>query len=818
MEVVMADNMPTKLRTGRAVGAMLGAAYGDALGWPNERIGKSKAPKQPQGHLREFRRWTRRSGGRFFPHEEIIEAGEYSDDTQLILCLSRSLLHGDFWWDHFTQIELPFWTAYERGGGGATKRAAGAWIDGSMPWNIGRKPQAVKRYFDAGGNGVAMRVVPHIIRLIESSDFKPLSVNVMRDGITTHGHPRALLGALVYSYALWLSLKRDTKLAYGELIEDLINNVGVWSALPEKSELPDDWWNQADYTLKDYGKLWDVTQSEILDYLSICRNEICKGALSIDDDVLQKLQCFNRQVSGAGTVAAIAAVYLASRHAADPINGVIKAAFAIGSDTDTIASMTGGLLGCINGTDWLSSLRGGIQDAACIEKAALELLSDKYEKFADRKTIKQTVLKNWLEAAVKIPDAGAVTLLDGRRAIVKCASDQIGRSGKYRVQFRKFISDDGQSIYINKISKGDFTARSANNSQPNRINQNINLSESPEGEMLIYQTDDGRVRLDVRLENETIWLTQQMIAELFQTSVPNISMHIKNIYNERELFPEATVKDFLTVRQEGNRGVQRKLTYYNLDMIISVGYRVKSLIATRFRIWATQRLKEYLIKGFLMDDERLKNPPVKGSAIPDYFDEMLARIRDIRSSERRMYLRVKEIFAMAGDYDPSWSQTTKFFSVIQNKLYFAATGLTAAELIHTRANAHRPNMALTNWQKDEIRKTDVTIAKNYLTEDEIDQLNRIVVMWLDFAEDQAKRRKQVFMKDWEQKLDEFLRFNGRNVLTSAGRISKKDADFYAKNEYKQFAERRRERKESAGHKESIKQLEEAAKKLLKKDN
>ena len=812
----MADNIATMHRAGRAVGAMLGAAYGDALGWPNERIGKSNAPNQPQGRLQEFRRWTRRSGGRFFPHEEIIEAGEYSDDTQLILCLSRSLLHGNFWWDHFTQIELPFWTIYERGGGGATKRAAGAWIDGSTPWDINRKPQAVKRYFDAGGNGVAMRVLPHIIRLIESCDFKPIAVNVMRDGITTHGHPRALLGALVYSFALWLSLRRDTKLAYGELIEDLIKNVGVWSVLPEKSELPHNWWNQANHTLKNYEKLWDSTQSEILVYLSVCRNEIGKGALSIDDDVLKKLQCFNRQISGAGTVASIAAVYLASRYAADPINGVIKAAFAIGSDTDTIASMTGGLLGCINGTGWLSSVRGGIQDVAYIEKTALKLLSEKYERVVNLEAIKRTVLKNWLDGAVKILDEGSITLLDGRKAVVECAPDQIGQSGKYLVQFRKFISDDGQNIYINKISKGDFTSQLASNSKPNRINQNINLSDPTEGEMLIYQTENGQVQLEVRLENETVWLTQQMIADLFQTSVPNISMHIKNIYNEKELLPEATVKDFLTVRREGNRDVQRELTYYNLDMIISVGYRVKSFIATRFRIWATQRLKEYIVKGFLLDDERLKNPPVKDSAIPDYFDEMLARIRDIRSSERRLYLRVKEIFTLAGDYDPSWSETTKFFSIIQNKLHFAATGLTAAELIHKRANAHRPNMGLTNWQKDEIRKTDITIAKNYLMEDEIDKLNRIVVMWLDFAEDQAKRRKQVFMKDWEQKLDEFLRFNDRNVLTNAGRISKKDADFYAKNEYEQFVKYRRANKESAGYQESIRQLENVAKKLAPK--
>ena len=332
-------------------------------------------------------------------------------------------------------------------------------------------------------------------------------------------------------------------------------------------------------------------------------------------------------------------------------------------------------------------------------------------------------------------------------------------------------------------------------------------------EILVYQTKDGHVKLDVRLDNETVWLTQQMMADLFQTTIPNISMHIRNIYKEGELTSEATIKKFLTVRREGQRNVQRELDFYNLDMIISVGYRVKSHVATRFRIWATQRLKEYIIKGFIMDDERLKNPPVAGSAIPDYFDEMLERIRDIRASERRMYLRVKEIFAMAGDYDPSWPETNKFFSIIQNKLHFAATGMTAAELIKTRADHSQSNMGLTSWKAGEVRKTDVTIAKNYLKEEEIDGLNRIVVMWLDYAEDQSKRRKQVFMKDWERKLDEFLKFNDRKVLPDAGKVSKQEADDFAKDEYDRFAERRREYKESIGEKDSIKQLEDAAKQL-----
>jgi len=338
-------------------------------------------------------------------------------------------------------------------------------------------------------------------------------------------------------------------------------------------------------------------------------------------------------------------------------------------------------------------------------------------------------------------------------------------------------------------------------------------ADGSKGEILVYQSDDGQVKLDVRLQDETVWLTQPLMAELFQTTQQNISQHILNIFEEEELTPGATHKKFLSLRREGKRAVRRELDFYNLDMIISVGYRVKSRIATRFRIWATQRLREYIVKGFVMDDERLKNPPVEDSAVPDYFDEMLARIRDIRASERRMYLRVREIFSMAGDYDPSASETAKFFSVIQNKLHFSATGMTAAELIQSRADHLLPNMGLTSWKKDEVRKTDVTTAKNYLKEKEIDELNRIVVMWLDYAEDQARRRKQVFMTDWERKLDEFLLFNERKVLPDAGKVSKNAADEHARAEYERFAVRRRAYKESLGEADNIKQLEEAAREL-----
>lgn len=331
---------------------------------------------------------------------------------------------------------------------------------------------------------------------------------------------------------------------------------------------------------------------------------------------------------------------------------------------------------------------------------------------------------------------------------------------------------------------------------------------SQRGDFLLYQAEDGSIRLECRFEDETIWLSQAMLCELYQKSKATISEHLKNIFADAELQKEAVVRNFRTTAADGK---EYNVRHFNLDVILAVGYRVRSQRGTQFRRWATERLREYLLKGFTMDDERLKNPPVAGSSVPDYFDEMLSRIRDIRSSERRIYLRVRDIFAMAGDYDPSWPETTKFFKVIQNKLHFVATGLTAAEIIQRRVDHSLPNMGLTFWKDDEVRKTDVTIAKNYLNEQEIEELNRIVSMWLDFAEDQALRRKQIFMKEWEQKLDEFLLFNDRKVLPDAGSVTKIAADKRAQLEYERFAVRRREHKETLGETDSIKVLEDTAK-------
>ena len=322
---------------------------------------------------------------------------------------------------------------------------------------------------------------------------------------------------------------------------------------------------------------------------------------------------------------------------------------------------------------------------------------------------------------------------------------------------------------------------------------------APSGEILLYQMEDGQTRVECRFADKTLWLSQALIAKLFQVTVPTVNEHLKNLYREGELTPERTIRKFRIVRREGSRAVGRDIEHYNLDAILAVGYRVRSQQGTRFRRWATERLRDYLVKGFAMDDQRLKHPPVEGSGVPDYFDELLERIRDIRASEKRMYLRVREIFALAGDYDSTQKETAGFFQTIQNKLHFAATSQTAPELIVGRADQTKPNMGLTSWRGVAVRKADVTVAKNHLKEDEIRELNRVVSMWLDFAEDQARRRKQVFLEDWEVKLDEFLRFNERAARAEA--------------EYNEFAARRRAMLEAEGERDATKALEDAARQL-----
>ncbi|EPL3704846.1 virulence RhuM family protein [Morganella morganii] len=335
-----------------------------------------------------------------------------------------------------------------------------------------------------------------------------------------------------------------------------------------------------------------------------------------------------------------------------------------------------------------------------------------------------------------------------------------------------------------------------------------NLPEAPQGEFILFRSEDGQTHVECRFESDTLWLSQASICELYGKAKATISEHISNIFTEGELAENSVVRFYRTTADDGK---QYNVKYFNLSVILAIGYRVRSVRGTQFRQWATQTLEQYLIKGFVMDDERLKNPPVGQSVVPDYFDEMLERIRDIRASERRVYLRVKEIFTLAADYEPSNKETTRFFQTIQNKLHFACTGMTAAELIASRADANQPDMGLTNYKSGEVRKTDVTIAKNYLRENELKELNRIVNMWLDFAEDQALRRKQVFLQDWDTKLDQFLSFNDRDVLQGAGGISKKTADEKARKVFDIFAQKRRQLKEAEGARANIAVLKDLLK-------
>ena len=307
---------------------------------------------------------------------------------------------------------------------------------------------------------------------------------------------------------------------------------------------------------------------------------------------------------------------------------------------------------------------------------------------------------------------------------------------------------------------------------------------STNNQIVIYQTEDGLTKIEVRLENDSVWLFQQQMADLYQTSRTNVVEHIKHIYEEQELDIDSTCRNFRQVRQEGNRQVERDIPFYNLDMIISLGYRVKSRIATNFRRWATERLKEYMIKGFTMDDERLKQ--VGGGG---YWKELLDRIRDIRSSEKVMYRQVLDLYATSVDYDPRAEESIKFFKIVQNKLHYAAHGHTAAEVIFDRADADKPFMGLTTFAGDYPTRNDIMVAKNYLNEDELKILNNLVSGYFDFAEIQAMRRKPMYMADYISQLDNILASTGESLLVGAGKVSHKQAQDKATAEYLKYQER-----------------------------
>ncbi len=431
----------------RSHGAMLAAAAGDALGWPQENRGRRVGGRRGVEPKLEFVDWRRREGGRYARHEDLIRAGEYSDDTQLVLAVARSLAAGDEWWERWTLVELPFWLLYERGGGGATKRAAHAWSQGAEPWTGEER----KRYLAAGGNGVAMRVLPHCVRGAISADFTPIARDVFADGVATHGHPRAHVGALAYAFALWRALRREERLAYGALVDEVKETVATWSALPTVDEIASGWRDAAEEEFAGgYERVWADTAAEMLELLSICAQGMEQGALSVDRETLDQLGCFDAKISGAGTVTAAGAIFVASRYASRPTQGLLAAAFTRGADSDTLAAMTGALLGAVNGLDWLGRASERLQDYGYLTRATSALLrgADGAAPLAPEPRALSRFWRGLADVGVGVE----LDLPDGRRGTVR---DVVDHPTKTRNSIKTWVveTSDGQTLFLKKVSK-----------------------------------------------------------------------------------------------------------------------------------------------------------------------------------------------------------------------------------------------------------------------------------------------------------------------------------------------------------------------------
>lgn len=432
------------LSSERAVNAYIGAASGDALGWPFEGH-SSKKPSIDEWDG-NFIEWDKRSGGRFRPYLEHIEAGEYSDDTQLILALTRSRLKSRSWWKFFAECELPFWTFYERGGGGATKRAAASWLTSIPPWKATREDN-VKKYLAAGGNGVAMRVLPHCIAGVKEENFEAIARDIMSDGVITHGHPRALVGALAYGFALWYALKLKRTLNFGELVDAAIENVNAWSELPS---IDDRWegWGSAVGNIVNYVETWHSTCQEMLILLKSIRNGIQAGALARDEDVLDSIGARSIKTNGAGTVSAAAAIYFSSRYAASPFEGLRRSACAIGTDTDTIASMTGAILGSITNNNWLKDLKLKLQDFEYIEKIARHLAKGDEPKKEEFYPVRRTEINKIGKALNQIKNLDDFPLPNGMKIkIANINKFDKNKSDKRYPLYWKIITMDGMTLF-----------------------------------------------------------------------------------------------------------------------------------------------------------------------------------------------------------------------------------------------------------------------------------------------------------------------------------------------------------------------------------
>lgn len=462
-------------------GAFLGAAVGDALGWPQEPEARrsDKNAFSPAEFLKNgFQKWVRQSGGQYYPHQEVILAGEYSDDTQLILCTARSLLYGRRWWHHLTKRELPTWTCYERGGGGATKRSAKQWLAGTEPWSSSDQNKK-KQYFDAGGNGVAMRILPHCLLSAKEDNFDQLAQDIVANGVTTHGHPRALIGALAYGFAVWVALRETNTLQYGAIIEKVLSEVKCWSALPELNDICPTWKDSALQTTNgQYEDIWQVTIGEMLQLLQLCREGMKQGSLPIEHDILTQLGCFNKSVKGSGTVSAAAAIFLASRFAANPLYGLLEAGFAKGSDSDTLASMAGGILGAVAGIEWLGNYATKVQDAKYIRNLAEHLAinqKNSQTKQADNITVGKRHLDAVIEQIDILHSADTILIPDGRKAQLSNPINHPSMSSSTVAKSWKLTTDDGQSLYIKKISR--VTNKSETSSNFNSHNQSKHTFE-----------------------------------------------------------------------------------------------------------------------------------------------------------------------------------------------------------------------------------------------------------------------------------------------------------------------------------------------------
>lgn len=433
----------------RIEGAFIALAAGDALGWPQEFINR-KHRVQPTA---SFLDWERRSGGRFYPHTEIIRAGEYSDDTQLTLAVARSrLMAGSSWWQHFTRNELPLWTLYERGGGGATKRAAASWLRGLAPWKQS-DADAVGRYFEAGGNGVAMRVLPHAVFYAEIDEPAAMLKDVVVDGAATHGHPRALVGAAAYAYAAWWLLRAQHTVGFGELLMVLLDTSSIWGVPPIASSTKNGWLEAANGALRDYEGRWTAVVEEMRQLLQFGLKGIEEGVLANDDVVLERMGAFSRE-RGSGTVSTAAAIYLAARYAAQPVQGVLCAAFALGSDTDTVAAMTGGLLGALGGADLLAPEWASVQDGEYLRKLANQLAArpSAHASLPEHPTVTPKALESIMDRLVD-GHQGDIDFGGARKARIIDLYKLTPSTPSITVAGWQLATSDGQTLYVTKIGK-----------------------------------------------------------------------------------------------------------------------------------------------------------------------------------------------------------------------------------------------------------------------------------------------------------------------------------------------------------------------------